>query len=301
VRAVDLFAGAGGFTLGAELAGAKVVWAANHSPFAVETHALNHPNVVHVCQDLRQAYWSALPAFDLLLAGPACQGHSAASQPKRRGYHDAMRATAWAVIDCVEVTRPRAVIVENVPAFTRWKLFDLWRAALVRLGYHTYVLTLRASRLGVPQRRDRVFVVGTRRRALIRCTESLDEPPFDPCIEAGAPGWRPIADAAAGAKVRIADGRARLGRRFLTQHTTGHDGVPLHEPIRTITTADHWALVDGDYYRPLTVRETARAMGFPDIYRWPASSSRREQIRGLGNAVAPPVAKAIVAAVQEAA
>lgn len=56
--------------------------------------AANHPETEHVCQDLRQADWTSLPRFDLLWASPACQGYSTASQPKRRAYHDAMRATA---------------------------------------------------------------------------------------------------------------------------------------------------------------------------------------------------------------
>jgi DNA (cytosine-5)-methyltransferase 1 len=155
MRAVDLFAGWGGFTLGAELAGVRVVWAANHWPLAVEAHRANHPHVEHVCQDLRQADWAALPTFDMLLASPACQGHSTASQPRRRARHDAMRATAWAVVDCAEVTAPRAIVVENVPSFLRWQLFDLWCAAIARLGYAIDVRTLRASRHGVPQRRDR--------------------------------------------------------------------------------------------------------------------------------------------------
>jgi DNA (cytosine-5)-methyltransferase 1 len=76
VKAVDLFAGWGGFTLGANQAGLDVVYAANHWQTAVDVHERNHPNAVHACQDLRQADWSALPAYDVLLASPACQGHS---------------------------------------------------------------------------------------------------------------------------------------------------------------------------------------------------------------------------------
>ncbi len=300
MRAIDLFAGWGGFTLAAELAGVRVVWAANHWRLAVEAHAANHPNVAHACQDLRQADWTALPRFELLLASPACQGHSSASQPKRRAYHDAMRATAWAVVDCVEATSPRAVIVENVPAFRRWALFPLWRAALERLGYHVQELLADCSRLGVPQRRERLFVVALRRSTRIELP-ILEEVPFGPCVEEDAPGWRPVAHAKPGARERIAAGRARIGRRFLTQHVTGHRGVPLEEPIRTVTTKDQWALVDGDLYRPLTVRETARAMSFPDSYRWPSSASRRDCMKGLGNAVPPIAAKALIERVTEAA
>jgi DNA (cytosine-5)-methyltransferase 1 len=304
VRAVDIFCGFGGFSLGAESVGVDVVFAANHWPLAVRAHAANHPRTEHVCQDLRQADWSKLPPFDLLLAAPACQGHSTASQPRRRGYHDALRATAWAVVDCADVTEPGALIVENVPSFRRWRLYPLWRQALERIGYHVSELVVRASEHGTPQRRERLFVVGTRRPAAVAegmRARARAELPFAPCIEWDAEGWRPIARASDAVRERIRRSRARLGTsRFLTQHTSDHKGTPLDEPIRTITTQDQWAIVDGDGYRALTLRETARAMGFPDSYCWPSDAGRRECIRGLGNAVPPPLAADIVASVAEA-
>lgn len=301
MKAVDLFAGFGGFTLGAEMAGVEVVWAANHWALAVQTHAANHPDVEHVCQDLRQADWTALPQdVDLVLAGPACQGHSEASQPKRRPYHDAMRATAWAVIDCVEVVRPRAVVVENVPAFRRWELYPLWVEALRRLGYGVEEHVLLASRHGVPQRRERLFVAGVRGKAPRLKFRSKPEVPFGPCIDWSAGGWRPVSSAMPGTKIRIAKGRANHGRRFLSQHVTGHPGVPLSEPIRTITTKEMWVLVDGDRYRRLTERELARGMSFPDSFTWPAAP-RWAVLRGLGNAIPPLLARDVVSAVAEAA
>lgn len=297
-RAIDLFAGWGGFTLGAQLAGVRVVWAANHWPRAVEVHSANHPDVAHVCQDLRQADWTALPRYDILLASPACQPHSRASQPKRRAHHDADRATAWAVVDCAEATRPRAIIVENVLAFGAWRLFPVWKQALETLGYKLTMVVLNAAASGVPQRRERLFTVATKRRLPLRM-RSQGAPAFGPCIEWDAPGWRPTADASAGARERIAKGRA-LGR-YLVHHVTRSNPVPLHEPIRTITTKDQWAIVDGDRYRPLTRREYARGMGFPDSYTWPASLARHEVLRGLGNAVPPPMARDVITSVLEAA
>lgn len=76
-----------------------------------------------------------------------------------------------------------------------------------------------------------------------------------------------MSEAGPKAQARIARSRIRQGTdRFLTQHTRDHYGLALDQPIRTITTKDQWAIVDGDSYRPLTVRETARAMGFPEHY-----------------------------------
>lgn len=68
--AIDLFAGLGGWSTGASMAGVQVLWAANHWPEAVQWHANNHPDTQHVCQDLHQADWTQVPAHDLLLASP---------------------------------------------------------------------------------------------------------------------------------------------------------------------------------------------------------------------------------------
>lgn len=295
MKAIDLFAGWGGFTLGAEMAGERVVYAANHWPLAVEAHRLNHPRTRHECQDLRQADWSKLPAYDLLLASPACQGHSTASQPKRRQYHDALRATAWAVVDCADVTSPKALVVENVPSFRDWRLYAVWRQALETLGYELSEHVVTATDHGVPQRRSRLFVVGTRRPGFRYAQpQQLMEPAFGPCIEWDAPGWRPVSSTTKAAQARIAAGRNRCGDTFLTQHVTGHRGVPLDQAVRTVTTKDQWAVVRGREYRPLTAREYARAMGFPDGYGWPEGCSKTDLVKGLGNAVCPPVARDLV-------
>jgi DNA (cytosine-5)-methyltransferase 1 len=301
VRAVELFAGWGGFTSGAKAAGVEIVWAGNHWKLACDVYAANHNGITPVCQDLRQADWSSLPDHELLLAAPACQGHSSASRPRRRRYHDAMRATAWAVVDCAEVTMPRAFVVENVTDFRTWKLYPLWLEALRALGYAVSENIVRASYLGVPQRRDRLFVVGTRKRRPIRIEiPEVEEPAFGPCIDWDAPGWRPITEAKPGARVRIDAARARW-KRSLVQHVTGHRGISLDEPIRTITAKDQWIVVDGRRYRPLTPRELARGMGFPEEYSWPEGLPRWATIRGFGNAVCPPVGTEVVTQVAEAA
>ena len=289
--AVDLFAGFGGFTAGAEAAGVQVVWAANHWPVAVEVHAENHPNVTHVCQDLMQANWYKLPRFDLLLASPACQGHSNASQPKRSEKHEVMRTTAWAVIDCAEVTKPKAIIVENVPEFARWKLFPVWINALQALGYHTTVQYLIASRCGVPQRRKRIIVVASKKKPIHVVDRNTSEPAFGPCIDLNADGWRPISQAGEDARERMQQvSKLHKGKPCIVQHVTGNKGFALNEPLRTITTKKQLCLVEGSRYRWLKNRELARGMGFPDSYTWPASLPDVDVVKGFGNAIPPPMA-----------
>lgn len=301
MRVADLFAGSGGTSLGAELAGATVVYAANHSPFAVATHQLNHPNALHVCQDLRQANWGELPAHDLLWASPACQVYSPANAKKKTTRHDGDRATAWAVIDCADINEPRAIAVENTPEFRRWRLYPEWKSALSKLGYSLSEHIIRASHHGVPQRRDRLFVLGIKSGRTPYFHRSMTETPFGPCVDWAAEGWRDVSKASVDVRDRIDRGRSNHGRTFLTQHTTNHPGTSLAEPIRTITTADQWALVDGDRYRTLTIVENLRAQSFPDTYQFPAGATRKQCIRGIGNAVAPFVARDVVRAVMEAA
>ena len=106
-QGIDLFCGIGGSSAGAELAGFEITWACNHDPVAINVHELNHPNTTHACEDaLLTNYFDDVPDCDFMLASPACQGHSTASQPKRRRYHEESRASAWAVIQAIDAKRP---------------------------------------------------------------------------------------------------------------------------------------------------------------------------------------------------
>jgi DNA (cytosine-5)-methyltransferase 1 len=297
--AADLFAGLGGFTEGAEMGGARVIWAANHWRTAVDVHTTNHPHVEHSCHDLMQTDWRELPDFDLLLASPACQGHSNGSQPRRGSKHVAARATAWAVVDCLEAKRPSKFLVENVPPFLRWELFEPWLATLRALRYHVTVQTLVASHCGVPQRRERVIIAGSLRREVRIVDLGTREPPFEPCLDASTDGWRPIVCAGDDARGRMA-AASKLHGRCLVQHVTGHKGIPLHEPIRTITTKASWCLVDGSNYRWLTPRELARGMSFPDSYQLPTHLTGVSAYRLIGNAIPPLMAKTAVEQILEA-
>lgn len=126
MKCVELFAGLGGQSMGAVMAGHQVVWAANHWRVAVEYHKQNHPNTIHSCQDLQQADFSQVPEHDAMLTSPCCQGHSIALGANSLAY-DLSRSTAWAVVAAAETCKPDIVIVENVKRFTKWVLYRAWQ------------------------------------------------------------------------------------------------------------------------------------------------------------------------------
>lgn len=305
MRVIDLFAGAGGFSTAATMAGCDVLWAANHWQSAVDTHAANYPLTRHVCQDLQQARWADVPSHDLLLASWCCQGHSRArGKAPNNPEHDDSRATAWAVIDALEYHRPDAFVGENVVEFLEWVLFEAWRLAVEALGYSLSIYTVDAADHGVPQHRVRVFIVGTRsKNPIVLKLPKQPHVPASSFIDFDGGKWSWLKDKVPNTQRRAANGRAAgFGDRFIMPYYgkgSGLTGRSVARPIGTITTRDRWALVRGDQMRMLSANECRAAMGFPEDYTLPAQ--HRLAVHMLGNAVCPPAARDVILALKAAA
>lgn len=306
MKAIDLFAGLGGWSTGAKMAGVDVVWAANHWPVAVEWHSQNHPSAIHVCQDLHQADWSHVPRHDILLASPCCQGHSRArGKASGNPQHDASRSTAWAVVSAVEFHRPELVVVENVLEFLEWALYPAWAAAMQALGYQIAPHVIDCADLGVPQNRPRLFLICTRTRAplLLQLPRERHVPALS-FIDFDAGKWSAIEapGRAEATLARVANGRARFGERFVMPFYgsgSGTTGRSLHRPVGTITTRDRWAVVDGDRMRMFTADECLAAMSFPPTTKRP--DNHRLTVHMAGNAVPPVAGQKVLQSVLEAA
>lgn len=285
------------------MAGAKVIWAANHWDLAVRYHAANHPDTEHVQQDLQQADFRDAPAHDGLLASPACQGHSPA-RGKEKPHHDAQRSTAWAVVTCAEVHRPQFVAVENVKAFASWSLYPAWCHAMHSLGYALAPMVLDAADHGVPQERKRLIIVATRSKHPI----VLDLPrrphvAASNVIDFNAGNWSRVADKVPNTQARWARGRAEQGDRFVMPYYgsgSGETGRSLDRPIGTLTTKARWAVVDGDRMRMVNAHTEGRAfMGFRPGYELPANEAQAWHL--MGNAVVPQKAADVIDAIRRAA
>jgi len=238
------------------------------------------------------------------LASPACQGHTPA-RGKERPHHDATRSTAWAVVSALECHSPALGLIENVPEFMKWRLFPAWCAAVTALGYAISPHLVDAAEFDVPQHRVRVLIALTKSKHPVQLQlHAADLIPASTFVDFDSGTWSPVVreGRSAATLARIKAGRAAFGERFVAPYFSSGSGLTgrsLSRPIGTITTRDRWAVVDGDRMRMLSVPEARSAMGFPDHYQLPAN--KRDAMQMLGNAVCPPVARALIHALKEAA
>ena len=286
------------------MSGVDVVWAANHNPIAVKYHAINHPEVAHVTQDLQQADWSLVPDHDILFASPCCQGHSrAAGKKKFTKKADSSRSTAWAVVSCLEAHKTPLCVVENVADFLSWELFPAWRFAMESLGYALSINHANASRLGVPQNRERLFIVATKSNNPI----TLKLPHHAPIaarsfidLDMNGYEWDQISNRVKATQNRVANGRKQFGEVFLdAAYGSAKSGRSIDKPLGVVTTVNKHSLVVGDLIRPLSLKELAAAQSFDENYQWPESATATKLM--IGNAVPPVKAKEVISAVLKAA
>jgi len=298
--ATDLFAGGGGSSEGLRLAGYDVKVAANHSPVAIATHQLNHPDTDHRMADLSEVDWRTFPTTDLLWASPSCVWHARSGGRKRppaeveRMRADAGavdRATAFAVVAAAEVHQYPALIVENVPEFRDWSLYPWWLDGLRALGYEPHELVLDAADYGHAQRRKRLFVVATR-GAVVDLTPPSLAPVHAASILDADPG-RPVTRRlyVSGQIDQIAvEGVPHL---VTYRRNAKPRRADLHQLATVTAGGNHHAVAtirDGvAHHRMLTNRECARAQGFGDAYQFVGTSA--EVKRQIGNAVPVKVAE----------
>lgn len=174
VTVTDQFCGAGGSSIGAEMAGARLRLALNHWRLAVETHNTNFPNADHDCTDMSACEPRRYVATDILITSPECTNHSLAKGKARKWQsqlelfgslpidpaEERSRATMWDVVRFAEAHRYRIVIVENVVEARWWAPYPAWLQAMELLGYRHKTLYLNSMyHHPTPQSRDRMYVV----------------------------------------------------------------------------------------------------------------------------------------------
>jgi len=173
LKAIELFAGAGGMALGLQQAGIDVVAAVENNKSCVKTLEANKakafPKMKIIQADICTLSGEYLLAqvglakgeLDVLSGGPPCQGFTYASS--RRSPNDPRSKLMWQFIRMVKEIQPRYFVIENVRGLMSFKVFfRLILKTLEKCGYIVRFNLLDAASYGVPQRRLRVFIDGAR-------------------------------------------------------------------------------------------------------------------------------------------
>lgn len=162
---IDIFSGAGGMSLGAQMAGIKISLAIDHNKDAIETFKFNHPEAETICGDIKEInFENFTDNYFILMGGPPCQGFSV-SNTKTRNEQNSNNSLFYQFIRAVKELNPKWFIFENVEGITLFKkgeVLKILREAMLELGYITKEKVLTASDYGVPQNRNRFFMVGNR-------------------------------------------------------------------------------------------------------------------------------------------
>ncbi|MEI7987209.1 MAG: DNA (cytosine-5-)-methyltransferase [Armatimonadota bacterium] len=320
LKVVSLFAGCGGMDLG--ITGGfrfnrktytrlptTVVHSSDFDPVVTEIFDLNFSHNA-IVQDVRNLRSDSLPKFDILLGGFPCQSFSVVAQnPPRLGVKDQKGQLFFEMTRILREKKPSAFIAENVKGLlsaNSGEAFPLVLQEFENAGYCVTYKVLNASHFGVPQKRERVFIVGFRSEAALKRFAFPS-----PTTEHRPPSIAPhLLDPSEVTEDFYFSQRAVLGMKKTRNSRSMNKGrvqdpsgpcntVGAHLAKASLNSTDP-VLFDGARYRMFTPREVARIQSFPDSFK--LSNRKRANYIALGNAVPPVlmwhVAKSLIAALR---
>lgn len=296
---IDLFAGIGGIRIPFQELGGKCVFSSEWDKFSQKTYFANFGEMP--AGDITKIDASDIPDFDVLLGGFPCQPFSQAGLHK--GFEDTRGTLFFEIERIIKEKRPKAFLLENVKQLKGHdggRTFRVIMQHLDALNYHAEAKVLRAADFGVPQIRERIYIVGFDREYY----EVSDDYKF-PFPESTGVSTRvgDILEQDVDPKYTISD-RLWEGhqRRKIENRKKGkgfgfslfNEDSPYTSTISARYYKDGSEILieqDGKNPRKLTPRECARLQGFPDSFVIPVSDP--QAYKQFGNSVAVPVVRAI--------
>lgn len=289
---IDLFAGVGGTRLGVESIGGECVFSSEWDKFSQQTYAANFDEIPD--GDITKIPADSIPPFDLLVAGFPCQPFSMAG--KKLGFGDTRGTLFFDIARIVEHHSPKVVFLENVKnlrSHDKGNTLKVIVKTLEDLGYRVHTKVINAKHYGVPQNRERIFIIALKSEVDFQFPEISGAPTrVGQILESGVDEKYTLSE-------KLWQGHQR---RKAMHKTKGNGfGYSLFD-----ADSEYTSTISARYYkdgseilieqkgkrpRKLTPREAARLQGFPDSFRIPVSDT--QAYRQFGNSVAVPVIKAV--------
>lgn len=318
--AIELFAGGGGLALGLEQAGIETLLHVDNDKYCCDTLLKNRPNWNVVCSDVSKIDFKPYKGMvSIVTGGFPCQAFSYAG--KKLGFEDTRGTLFYEFARCVKETEPLIFVAENVRGLishdngrTLKTIINIFES----LGYNIQTKLLNAVNYNVPQKRERIVIVGTRKNTSINFvypTESKkiktlrdalkDVPKSEgqsyslakkEVFKLVPPGgcWRDlplsVQKSYMGKSFTSGGGRTGMARR-----------IAWDEPSLTLTCSPSQKQTDRchpDEVRPFTVREYARIQTFPDD--WEFTGGIGQKYKQIGNAVPVELARQIGVQIKKA-
>lgn len=296
---IDLFAGIGGIRIPFQELGGKCVFTSEWDKFAQKTYRINFGD--EPAGDITKIDAKDIPDFDILLGGFPCQPFSQAGLKK--GFSDTRGTLFFEIERILKEKRPKAFLLENVKQLRghdKGRTLKVILQHLDNLNYYVKFEVLRAGDFGVPQNRERIYIVGLS-KDYFELPDGYDFTFPKPTYEKTRLGN--ILESNVDDKYTISDALWQGHQRRKREHKEKGNGFGYSlfnadsEYANTISAryykdgSEILIEQDGKNPRKLTPRECARLQGFPENFIIPVSDT--QAYKEFGNSVAVPVIRAV--------
>ena len=325
LKSIDLFAGIGGIRLGFDQAftdNIRTVFSSEWDEYAQRTYTANFDDSFGVSGDITKVNEAEIPPFDICLAGFPCQAFSLAG--RRMGFNDNFKGMSrgtlfFDVVRICALHKPKLIFCENVKGLAthdRGRTYKIIKGSLEELGYTVYEKVLNSRDFGVPQNRERIYIVAFRNdidSASFRFPEPTDSSKrIKDIIEK-----QPVP-----AKYYLSEVYLETLRKHRARHEEKGNGFGYEirdwddvagaivcggmgrernllvdkrqtdlSPVTNIK-----GRINREGVRKMTPREWARLQGYPESFRLPSADVHL--YKQLGNSVTVPVIKMIAAEIK---
>lgn len=289
---IDLFAGIGGIRLGFESVGGKCVFSSEFDADACKTYEANFGE--YPSGDITKISACDIPDFDILLAGFPCQAFSIIG--KKEGFANETCGTLFFEIERIlKEKKPTAFMLENVRnlvAHDKGNTFKVIREHLEALGYFVHAKVLNALDYGVPQKRERIIIVGFNKDIPFEFPKPIpksERQSLSDILEDNVDKRYYVRENIKASRLeRLRDKdypKPYISHENMAGSVTPH---PYSSALRAGASANY--ILINDERRP-TEREMLRIQGFPDTFKFvlPYGKVKKQ----CGNSVAVPVIKAV--------